>query len=285
MRETPMHRAEKSLLPMRRKMSPTAISNMEAHAIEQTGVDEEITSPASTTKDSLFYASSKRSVSSSKYEPGLPEKCLIPPFTPSRDSDKRENFTQNFHFRRPSEHFLEVLGSQKGMQAFPNTILGTSLPPLRKPNHAEDSLKRTPREVKIAFSGSVCNGGLSKPTNDDNQLLFLSGTKKAFVASNLPNKQILRKTNSLPLIKTFSNHTNGLCDLNAGPTFRNRTKSAVVSPGELVNESEQTQLPFDENLEEQNDAAIFDKPEEEQDPEKFSMICQWLKECEKSKIV
>ena len=56
-------------------------------------------------------------------------------------------------------------------------------------------------------------------------------------------------------------------------------------PQAVLDESQTVPLPFDENLEDQKeDAEILDEREEEQDLAKFSMICQWLKDCEKAKI-
>ncbi|XP_015779554.1 PREDICTED: uncharacterized protein LOC107357427 [Acropora digitifera] len=168
--------------------------------------------------------------------------------------------------------------------ALSKTKSGTSLPPLQKRNDGEELVNLSSGEVKIAFSESVCSVGSSKQRNDDNQILFLSGTKKPFVEPNHTNGKILRKTNSLPLIKTSSNQTNGLSFLN-GSLHRNRTNSAVVRPQGVLDESQTVPLPFDENLEdEKEDAEILDEREEEQDLAKFSMICQWLKDCEKAKI-
>lgn len=282
MRETSMHNAEKSLLPLRRKISPPAILNFETHATEHVDDDKEITNTEGK-RERLFSASS-RGISASKYEPSLSERCLTLPFTPPATSDTKETFTQSFHLRRPSDHFLEVLEEQKGGQPFPKVPSATSLPPLGKPSHGEDLSKRTLGELKIAFTGSVCNSGLSHPSDCDNQLLLSSGTKTAFEAPNHANRKVLRKTNSLPVIKTYYNTlTNGLSDMN-NATFQSRTKSAVIRQERTLDESE-TRAPFDENLEELDDEnGVFEEDEEQMDLEKFSMIRHWLKECEKAKI-
>ncbi|XP_029180841.1 uncharacterized protein LOC114948459 [Acropora millepora] len=285
MREAPMNNSENNLLPKRRTMSPPLLTNLQAHTTKQTAGGKESMDPASR-KERLFSASSRTSSSSPKYEPSLSEKCITPPFTPHLElSNERENLTKNFHLRRPSEHFLEVLGAQKtGHSALSKTKSGTSLPPLQKRNDGEELVNLSSGEVKIAFSESVCSVGSSKQRNDDNQILFLSGTKKPFVEPNHTNGKILRKTNSLPLIKTSSNQTNGLSFL-SGSLHRNRTNSAVVRPQGVLDEPQTVPLPFDENLEdEKEDAEILDEREEEQDLAKFSMICQWLKDCEKAKI-
>ena len=285
MREAPMHNSEKNLLPMRRTMSPPVLTNLQAHTTTQAAGDNESMNLASKT-ERLFSASSRTSSSSPKFEPSLSEKCITPPFTsPLELSNERETLTKNFLLRRPSEHFLEVLGAQKmGHSASSKTISGTSLPPLQRRNHGEELVNLSSGEVKLAVSGSICSGGSSKQRNDDNQLLSLSGTKKPFVEPNHTNGKILRKTNSLPLIKTSFYQTNGLSNINES-VHRNRTNSAVVRPQEALDESQTVPLPFDESLEDQKeDAEIVDEREEEQDLEKFSMICQWLKDCEKAKI-
>lgn len=272
-----MHNSENNLLPKRRTMSPPLLTNLQAHTTKQTAGGKESMDPASR-KERLFSASSRTSSSSPKYEPSSSEKCITPPFTPPLElSNESENLTKNFHLRRPSEHFLEVLGAQKmEHSALSKTKSGTSLPPLQKRNDGEELVNLSSAEVKIAFSGSVCSVGSSKQRNDDNQLLLLSGTKKPFVEPKHTNGKILRKTNSLPL--------NGLSFLN-GSVHRNRTNSAVVRPQTVLDESQTVPLPFDENLEDQKeDAEILDEREEEQDLAKFSMICQWLKDCEKAKI-
>lgn len=283
MRETPMQNSENSLLPLRRKISPPTILNFEAHAIEQADGDKEITNALG--KRERLLSASSRSVSTLKYKPSLSERCLTPPFTPLANCDIRENSSQSFRVRRPSEHFLEVLEAQKGGQTLPKMPSATSLPPLQKPpSHSEDSLRKTTGEVKTAFSGNVSNGGFSRPIDCDSQLLLESGARKAFLTLNQANGKILRKTNSLPVIKTSSTLTNGLSDINGSP-FRNRTKSAVIRRERAVDESERARSPFDENLEEIDHVnQVFDEDEEEQDPEKVSMIRNWLKECEKAKI-
>lgn len=288
MRETPRQKSEPNLLPLRRKLSPPTIVNFENHATEQGDDDKEITN-AVCKRERLFSASS-RSVSSSKYEPSLSERCLTPPFTPPAIYEQRENVTESFHLRRPSEHFLEVLEAHKGDQTLPKVLSATSLPPLRKMSHGEDSPKsRRPWETKIAFGGNICNGAITRPIEcSESQLLLVSGARKGFVTPNHANGKILRKTNSLPLIKTCSALTNGLSDIN-GSSFRNRTKSAVMKQEKqekFVDQSERARPPFNENLEELDiDNEIFcDEEEDEQNIEKFSMICHWLKDCEKAKI-
>ena len=275
MRETPKHYSENSVLPLRRKITPPSILNCEAHPIEQAEGDKEVTN-ALGKRERLFSASS-RSVSSLKYEPSLSDRSITPPFTPPTNCNIREKSSQSqsFLLRRPSEHFLEVLEAQKGGQP-QKRLSATSLPPLQKPSHLEDFLKKT-------SGGNISNGGFSRPIDCGNQLLLESGAKKAFVTLNQANGKILRKTNSLPLIQTCSALTNGLSDIN-GSSFRNRTKSAVMRREKALDESELERLPFDENLEEMDDANQgFDEDDEEQGVEKFSMIYDWLKECEKAK--
>lgn len=280
MKETPMQKSEKSLLPLRRKISPPTILNCEYHATEQRDGDKEITNSVPGRRERLFSASS-RSISSSKHDSSLSERCLTPPFTPPGNYyEIKESGTQSFHLRRPSEHFLEVL--HKHDQTLPKVPSATSLPPLRKPNQREDSSKRTPGETKIAFNGSVHDEAFSRECCET-QLLLVSGAKKGFVTPIHTNGRILRKTNSLPLIKTCSALTNGLCDINVS-SFENRTKSAVRRENTL-NGTEHACKPFDENLEEtNNESEVFDDDEEEQDLEKFGMICHWLQECEKAKV-
>jgi len=284
MRETPMNKTESSLLPLRSKISPPTILNFEYHDAEQVDGDKGITNTAG--KKERLFSDSSRSISSSKYEPSSSERCLTPPFTPPANNESRGNFTQSFLSRRPSEHFLEVLEAHKQGQTLPKVLSATSLPPLRKPIHGEaDSSERTPGVTKIAVSGSVCNGAFSRPAECcESQLLLVSGERKGSITPNHANGKILRKTNSLPLIKTCSALTNGLVDLN-GSFFQNRTKSAVFKQEKTQDESERTRSPFDGNLEEINDIIeVFDEDEEDQDLEKFSMICQWLKECEEAQV-
>lgn len=279
-----MQSADKCLLPLRRKISPATILNLENHTTENGEGNGEIKEVVGK-RERLFSASSRSvsSVSTSKYN-----SSLAPPFTPPvNNCETQGNVAHGFHWRRPSEHFLEVLEAENKVDKTQlKTSPSHSLPPLRKTNQREDLPKALLGETKIAFEGSVCKGGYFRPAeSSDGQLLLPSGSKKEFITPVSTNGKILRKTNSLPLIRTCSALTNGLTELNI-TCPRYRTKSAIFRRETTANETEHTEnscKAFDENLEDTNDET-FDDDLVEQDTEKFSMICHWLKECEKAKV-
>ena len=276
-----MQSTDKCLLPLRRKISPATILNLENHTTGKGEGNEEITKVVGK-RERLFSASSTSvsSVSSSKHS-----STLAPPFTPPvNNCETQGNVAHGFHWRRPSEHFLEVLEAENKVDKTQlKTSPSHSLPPLRKTNQREDLPTALLGETKIAFEGSVCK--FRPAESSDGQLLLLSGSKKEFLTPVSTNGKILRKTNSLPLIRTCSALTNGLTELNI-TCPRYRTKSAVFRRENNLNETEHTENPckaFDEKLEDTNDET-FDDDLVEQDTEKFSMICHWLKECEKAKV-
>lgn len=278
-----MKRSDNSLLPLRGKISPPTILNCESHGTEQRDHNRETTNPVFR-RERLFSASTM-SASSSKHDSTLSERCLTPPFTPPANGD------HGFLFRRPSEHFLEVLDEHKQGTTLPKVLSASCLPPLRQAFQGEDSSKRILRGTKIAFSGDVHGEGTFSRQVESNggPLLLVSGERREVAAPNLDNKRILRKTHSLPLIKTCAALTTGIDYLNVSG-FQNHTPSAILSEEQKRDTCDGTHnSPIDEYLEE-----ICDEDEEldedgyedgeEQTVEKFTMICHWLKDCEKAKV-
>lgn len=284
MKELPMKKSDNSLLPLRGKISPPTILNCENHAVEQRECSKETINTVGG-RERLFSASS-RSATSSKHESTLSERCLTPPFTPSVNGE------HGLLSRRPSEHFLEVLEEQNERQTLPKVFSASCLPPLRKTNQGENSSKRTFRGAKIAFSANINGeGAFSRQVepNENRPLLLVSGARRELTAPNYVNKPILRKTHSLPLIKTCSALTTGIGCINVSGV-QNRITSAVVSqeqtsPVEFVDRPHN--LPIaDEYIEElcNEDEELDQDDEEETSLEKFAMICHWLKDCEKAKV-
>lgn len=277
MKEIPMKKSDNSLLPLRGKMSPPTFLNCESHATEQKDYNRETTNPVFG-RERLFSASSM-SASSSKHDS---ERCLTPPFTPPANGE------HGVLLRRPSEHFLEVLEEHKQGPTLPKVLSASCLPPLRQAFQGEDSSKRILRGTKIAFSGNVHGETAFSRQVESNggPLLLVSGDRRELTAPNLVNKRILRKSQSLPLIKPCSALTAGIDYLNVSG-FQNHTQSAILSEEQKVVDTcnRTNNSPINEYLEEISDEdEEIDEDDEENTLEKFSMICHWLKDCEKAKV-
>lgn len=276
-----MKKSHNSLLPLRGKVSPPTIFNCENHSTEQKNYKRETTKPVGG-RERLFSASTM-SASSSKHGSTISERDLTPPFTPPANGDR------GFLYRRPSEHFLEVLEEHKQRPTLPKVRSSSCLPPLGKAIQGEDSQKRNLRATKIAFSGNL-NGEdvvCRQLESDGGRLLVLSEERREPTATNLPNKKILRKSQSLPLIKPCTAFTTGIDSVNVS-VFENRTPSEILNEEKKLNTCDRVNNspPIEEYLEELCDEGDpLDQDDEEENLEKFSMICHWLKECEKAKVM
>lgn len=278
-----MKKSDKSLLPLRGKISPPTILNSENHANEQRCYNKEIAN-SMVTRERLFSASS-RSASSSKHESSLSDvRSMTPPFTPPANI----NGDHGFLFRRPSEHFLEVLEEHKLRETLPKVLSASCLPPLRKAFQGEDSSKRSLKGTKVAFNDNY-EATFSRPAGPDRNSLFLvSETRRQVPTPNHVNEKLLRKTNSLPLIKTGSALTSGIDYVNVSG-FQNHTTSAITSQENKLDEcvDRTHNLTIDEYLDKDlcDEDEELDEDDNEQTLEKFSMICHWLKDCEKAKVI
>lgn len=276
-----MKKSDNSLLPLRGKISPPTILNCESLATEQKDDNKEPTKRV-LGRERLFSASTI-SASSSKNGSSLSERCLTPPFTPPAPA----NGDHGFLFRRPSEHFLEVLGEHKQTPTLPKVLSASCLPPLRQAFQGDDSSRRILRGTRVAFSGNhQGEDALSRQVESNGgPLLLVSEERRELSAPPLVNKRILRKTQSLPLIKTCSALTTGIDYLNISG-FQNHRPSVILSGEQKIDTCDrENNSPIEEYLEEICDEdAELDEDDEEQTVEKFSMICHWLKDCEKAKV-
>lgn len=282
MKEIRMKKSDKSLLPLRGKISPPTILNCESLATEQKDDNKEPTKRVFG-RERLFSASTI-SASSSKNGSSLSERCLTPPFTPPAPA----NGDHGSLFRRPSEHFLEVLGEHKQTPTLPKVFSASCLPPLRQAFQGDDSSRRILRGTKIVLSGNHQDeNALSRQVESNGgPLLLVSEESRELSAPNLVSKRVLRKSQSLPLIKTCSALTTGIDYLNISG-FQNHRPSVILSEEQKIDTYDRANnSPIEENLEEicADEDEELDEDDEEQTLGKFSMICHWLKDCEKAKV-
>lgn len=284
MKEISMKKSDKSLLPLRGKISPPTILNCDNHT-DQRYLDKE-TANDMAKRERLFSVSS-RSACSSKHDSSLSEvRSMTPPFTPPTNNTNED---QGFLVRRPSEHFLEVLGEHKSRESLPKVLSASCLPPLRNASQGEDAIKRNLKDLK--GTNGVMNdhydGTFTRPVAPDNNTLLLGPSSRRRMSTPISvAKKRLRKTNSLPLIKTgFALTTE--TDSKNNSAFHNHTTSALTNQEKKIEEYADRikNVTIDEYLDEElcdGDEVIAQ--EDEETLEKYSMICHWLKDCEKAKI-
>ena len=286
MKEISMKKSDKSLLPLRGKISPPTILNCDNHAYEQPYHDKETAND--TAKRERMFSVSSRSACSSKHDSSLSEvRSMTPPFTPPTNNT---NGDQGFLVRRPSEHFLEVLGEHKSRETLPKVLSASCLPPLRNASQGEDAIKKNIKDLK-GTNGVMNNnydGAFSRPVAPDNNTLLLGpGGRRRMSTPIGVEKEHLRKTNSLPLIKTGFALTTGTDCINDS-AFHKHTKSAFTSQENKIDECVDhiQNVKIDEYLDEElcDEDGVIDQNDDEETFEKFSMICHWLKDCEKAKI-
>ena len=272
-----MKKTHNSLLPLRGKISPPTILNCLNHSTEQKTNKSRETANGVDGRERLFSASTM-SACSSKHGSTFSERDLTPPFTPPANGDRA------FLFRRPSEHFLEVLEEHKPERpTVPKVRSSSCLPPLGKTTQGEDSQKKNLRGTKIAFSGYL-NGedAVSRKVELNGGRLVVVSDR---TATNLANKKILRKSHSLPLIKPYSAFT-ARTDCADFSVFESHTPTDTLNEEQKLNTCDSVNdSPIEEYLEELCDEDDDKQDDNEEPLEKFSMICHWLKECEKAKVV
>ena len=270
-----MKKTHNSLLPLRGKISPPTILNCLNHATEQKNhKSRESTKPAGG-RERLFSASTM-SASSSKHGSTFSERDLTPPFSPPANGDRA------FLFRRPSEHFLEVLEEHKQRPTVPKVRSSSCLPPLGKTTQGEDSQKRNLRGTKIAFSGYLNGEDVSRQVESNGRRLQVGSDP---TATNLNNKKILRKSHSLPLIKPYTAFTAGI-DCGNVTVLESHTPTDILNEEQKLNTCDHVNdSPIEEYSEELCNEGEPLEDNEKETLEKFSMICHWLKECEKAKVV
>lgn len=276
-----MKKTHNSLLPLRGKISPPTILNCLNHSTAQKNNKSRETTNAVGGRERLFSASTM-SASSSKHGSTFSERDLSPPFTAPANGDRA------FLFRRPSEHFLEVLEEHKQKPTVPKVRSSSCLPPLGKTTQGEDSQKKNLRGAKIASSGYL-NGEDAvsrKVESNGGRLVVVSEQVSDRTAMNLANKKVLRKSHSLPLIKPYTAFTPGKDCVNVS-VFESHTPTDTLNEEQKLNTCDRVNdLPIEEYLEEPcDDGNPLEQHDKEETLEKFSMICHWLKECEKAKVV
>ena len=277
-----MKKSHNSLLPLRGKISPPTILNCLNHSTEQKNNKSCEPTKAVGRRERLFSASTM-SAASSKHGSTFSERDLTPQFTPPANGDRA------FLFRRPSEHFLEVLEEHKQRPTVPKVRSSSCLPPLGKTTKGEDSQKKNLRGTKIAFSGYL-NGEDAISRKDDSnggRLVVVSEQGSDRTATKLANKKILRKSHSLPLINPYNAFTAGTDCVNVS-VFESHTPTDTLNEDQKLNTCDRlNDSPIEEYLEEPCDDEDdpLKQDDEEKPLEKFSMICDWLKECEKAKVV
>ena len=275
-----MKKTHNSLLPLRGKISPPTILNCLNHSTEQKNYKSRETTKPVGGRERLFSASTM-SAHSSKHGSTISDKDLTPPYTSPANGDRA------FLFRRPSEHFLEVLEEHKQRPTVPKVRSSSCLPPLGKTTQVEDSQKRNLRGTKIAFSGYL-NGedAASRKVESNGGRLLVSEQRSTPTAANLANKKILRKSHSLPLIKPCTAFTAGIDCVNVSVS-ESHTPTDILNEEQKLNTCDRVDnAPIKEYLEEMCDESDpLEHNDEEETLEKFSMICDWLKECEKAKVV
>jgi len=277
-----MKKTHNSLLPLRGKISPPTILNCLNHSTEQKNYKSRETTKPVGGRERLFSASSM-SAYSSKHGSTISDINLTPPFTPPANDDRA------FLFRRPSEHFLEVLEEHKQRPTVPKVRSSSCLPPLGKTTQGEDSAqKRNLRGTQIAFSGYL-NGedAVSRQVESNGGRLLISEQRSDPTATNLANKKMLRKSHSLPLIKPCTAFTAGIDCVNVSVAGGHTPTDISIEEQKLNTCDRADNAPIKEYLEEMCDdeSDALDHNDEEETLEKFSMICDWLKECEKAKVV
>ena len=276
-----MKKTHNNLLPLRGKISPPTILNCLNQSTEQKNYKSRETTEAVGGRERLFSASTM-SAASSKQGSTFSERALTPPFTPPANGDRA------FLFRRPSEHFLEVLEEHKQRPTVPKVRSSSCLPPLGKTTQGEESQKRNLRGTKIAFSGYLNGEDVVSRQVESNggRLLVVSEQRSDPTATNLANKKILRKSQSLPLIKPYTAFTPGIDCVNVS-VFESHSPSDILNEEQKLNTCDNMDnAPIEEYLEELCDEGEpLEQDDEEETLEKFSMICHWLKECEKAKVV
>ena len=278
-----MGKIEGSLLPLRGKISPTFCVNCENPRRSIDSDMELADSLGLARKGRLFsMSSSPRSGRSSRC--GLSEGSFTPPFTPPNgESNESEQGTRGFLRRRPSEHYLEVLGDYKGTRILPKISPSTCLPPLGRTRH-DDHLQN-------AFNNDhecgVLEGNVSSRGNRNvlahvvdqgmTQLLRISDVRKENIPLRHPTGKVLRKTNSLPVIRSCNTVlTCGEDKLNMS-AFPNRITA-------LANENDHVITAVEEDFVEQECDETEDVSNSESALETFDRICHWLKECENAKL-
>lgn len=276
-----MKKTHNSLLPLRGKISPPTILNCLNHSTAQKNNKSRETTNAVGGRERLFSASTM-SASSSKDGSTFSERDLTPPFTAPANGDGA------FLFRRPSEHFLEVLEEHKQKPTVPKVRSSSCLPPLGKTTQGEDSQKKNLRGAKIASSGYL-NGEDAvsrKVESNGGRLVVVSEQVSDRTAMNLANKKVLRKSHSLPLIKPYTAFTPGKDCVNVS-VFESHTPTDTLNEEQKLNTCDRVNdSPIEEYLEEPcDDGNPLEQHDKEETLEKFSMICHWLKECEKAKVV
>lgn len=274
-----MKKTHNSLLPLRGKISPPTILNCLNHSTEQKNYKSHETTKPVGGRERLFSASTM-SASSSKHGSTFSERDFTPPFTPPANGDRA------FLFRRPSEHFLEVLEENKQRPTVPKVRSSSCLPPLGKTTQGEDSQKKNLRGTKIAFSGYL-NGEdiVSRQVESNGGRLLASEQRSDPTVTNLANKKILRKSHSLPLIKPYTAFTAGIDCVNVSVSG-SHTPTDILNDEQKLNTCDRMDnAPIEEYSEELCDEGDPLEDDEEETLEKFSMICHWLKECEKAKVV
>lgn len=276
-----MKKTHNSLLPLRGKISPPTILNCLNHSTAQKNNKSRETTNAVGGRERLFSASTM-SASSSKHGSTFSERDLTPPFTAPVNGDGA------FLFRRPSEHFLEVLEEHKQKPTVPKVRSSSCLPPLGKTTQGEDSQKKNLRGAKIASSGYL-NGEDAvsrKVESNGGRLVVVSEQVSDRTAMNLANKKVLRKSHSLPLIKPYTAFTPGKDCVNVS-VFESHTPTDTLNEEQKLNTCDRVNdSPIEEYLEEPcDDGNPLEQHDKEETLEKFSMICHWLKECEKAKVV
>ena len=276
-----MKKTHNNLLPLRRKISPPTILNCLNQSTEQKNYkSREATKPVGA-RERLFSASTM-SASSSKHGSTVSERALTPPFTPPANGDR------TFMFRRPSEHFLEVLEEHKQRPTVPKVRSSSCLPPLGKTIQGGDSQKKNLRGTKIAFNGYLNGEDILSRQVESNRgrLLVVSEQRSDPTETNPANKKILRKSQSLPLIKPYAAFTTGIESVNVS-FFESHSPSDILNEEQKLNTSDRIDnAPIEEYLEELCDEGeTLDQDDEGETLEKFSMICHWLKDCEKAKVV
>lgn len=276
-----MKKTHNSLLPLRGKISPATILNCLNHSTAQKNNKSRETTNAVGGRERLFSASTM-SASSSKHGSTFSERDLTPPFTAPANGDGA------FLFRRPSEHFLEVLEEHKQKPTVPKVRSSSCLPPLGKTTQGEDSQKKNLRGAKIASSGYL-NGEDAvsrKVESNGGRLVVVSEQVSDRTAMNLANKKVLRKSHSLPLIKPYTAFTPGKDCVNVS-VFESHTPTDTLNEEQKLNTCDRVNdSPIEEYLEEPcDDGNPLEQHDKEETLEKFSMICHWLKECEKAKVV
>lgn len=276
-----MKKTHNSLLPLRGKISPPTILNCLNHSTAQKNNKSRETTNAVGGRERLFSASTM-SASSSKHGSTFSERDLTPPFNAPANGDGA------FLFRRPSEHFLEVLEEHKQKPTVPKVRSSSCLPPLGKTTQGEDSQKKNLRGAKIASSGYL-NGEDAvsrKVESNGGRLVVVSEQVSDRTAMNLANKKVLRKSHSLPLIKPYTAFTPGKDCVNVS-VFESHTPTDTLNEEQKLNTCDRVNdSPIEEYLEEPcDDGNPLEQHDKEETLEKFSMICHWLKECEKAKVV